>query len=110
MSGSAENPPKRAKSATAKDLEAKLDSLRADMDEIMKALAGKAEDEVTDVKASISGAKDDLLDDLQEALKEIRKKAGSAEKVIEDNTREHPLQSLLLAFGLGFLISILLRR
>jgi ElaB/YqjD/DUF883 family membrane-anchored ribosome-binding protein len=78
------------------------------MDEIMKALAHKAEDEVADVKGKIGETAEDLMADLRGALNEIRKKAGTAEQVIETNTREHPLQSLALAFGLGFLISLLI--
>lgn len=110
MSDSADNASKRGKSSTAKDLEAKLESLRADMDEIMKALGQKAEDEVSDVKGKIGETAEDVIGDLRDVLKQIRKQAGSAEQVIESNTREHPLQSLLLAFGLGFLISIVMRR
>lgn len=110
MSDSAADSPKRPKSASTRDLEAKLDSLRADMDEIMKALAHTAEDEVADVKGKIGETAEDLMADLRGALNEIRKKAGTAEQVIETNTREHPLQSLALAFGLGFLISLLMRR
>jgi ElaB/YqjD/DUF883 family membrane-anchored ribosome-binding protein len=105
-----ENTPKRARSASTKDLEAKLEALRADMDDIMKALGHKAEEEVAEAKGKIGETAEDLMSDLRDALKEIRKQAGTAEQVIETNTREHPFQSLLLAFGLGFLISLVMRR
>ena len=105
-----ENTAKRARSASTKDLEAKLEALRADMDDIMKALGQKAEEEVAETKGKIGETAEDLMSDLRDALKEIRKQAGTAEQVIETNTREHPFQSLLLAFGLGFLISLVMRR
>jgi ElaB/YqjD/DUF883 family membrane-anchored ribosome-binding protein len=43
-------------------------------------------------------------------LGDVKRRAGDAEKKVVETAREHPLQSLLVAFGVGFLASLLLRR
>lgn len=114
MSDPSSNASKRVKAAaekTTQELEARLASLRADMDEIMTALAGKAEKQVSEFSSAISGAPgEQVLEDLREAVAEVKRKAASAEKKVADTARAHPLEALLIAFGIGFLASFLLRR
>lgn len=114
MTESSSTGSKRAKAAADKataELEARLESLRADMDEIMKALGDKAGKQAAEVKEAFTGNRaEEILDELREVLGDVKRRAGDAEKKVVETAREHPMQSLLVAFGVGFLASLLLRR
>jgi ElaB/YqjD/DUF883 family membrane-anchored ribosome-binding protein len=103
------------------DLEARLAALRAEVDEIMLALAAKAEAEKADIEAKVEDAaksaattaeelSEEILRDARRALKQIHKQAASLEKTLGVETRANPLQTLLIAFGAGFIASLLIRR
>lgn len=103
------------------DLEARLAELRAEIDEIMAALAAKAEAEkaeaedvaeevLTSAAASAEDISEEILRDARRALKQIHKQAASLEKTLGVQARANPLQTLLMAFGAGFIVSLLLRR
>lgn len=114
MSDTSSTGSKRAKAAADKatqELEARLESLRADMDEIMKVLGDKAGKQAAEVKEAFTGnPAEQILDELRDVLDQVKRRAGDAEKKVVETAREHPMQSLLVAFGVGFLASLLLRR
>jgi ElaB/YqjD/DUF883 family membrane-anchored ribosome-binding protein len=113
MSDSASNAAKRAKAAADKatrELEERLEALRAEMDEIKSSLGKKAEQKAGALADIFSGdAAEEVLDELRAILTDIKEKAGAAEKKVVETARENPLQTLLVAFGVGFLASLLLR-
>jgi ElaB/YqjD/DUF883 family membrane-anchored ribosome-binding protein len=113
MSDSASNAAKRAKAAADKatrELEERLEALRAEMDEIKSSLGKKAEQKAGALADIFSGdAAEEVLDELRAIVTEIKEKAGAAEKKVVETARENPLQTLLVAFGVGFLASLLLR-
>jgi ElaB/YqjD/DUF883 family membrane-anchored ribosome-binding protein len=113
MSDSASNAAKRAKAAADKatrELEERLEALRAEMDEIKSSLGKKAEQKAGALADIFSGdAAEEVLDELRAIVAEIKEKAGAAEKKVVETARENPLQTLLVAFGVGFLASLLLR-
>jgi ElaB/YqjD/DUF883 family membrane-anchored ribosome-binding protein len=114
MSDTSPNASKRARAAADKatqELEARLEALREEMEEIKASLGKKAEkkfDALTDVFSG--GAVDDVMDELREMVSQIREKAGAAEKKVVQTARDNPVQTLLVAFGVGFLASLLMRR
>lgn len=114
MSDTSSNASKRAKAVadkSAQELEVRLEALRAEMEEIKASLAKKAEkkfDALADVFSG--GAVDDVMDELREMVRQIKEKAGAAEKKVVETARDNPVQTLLVAFGLGFLASLLMRR
>ena len=114
MSDTSSSSAKRAKSAaasSARELEARLESLRADMDEIMKTLAGKVDQKLDDAADALSdNPAESLLDELRDTLSQLKRYTNNAEQTVVDNTRDHPFQSLMIAFGVGFLVSMFLRR
>ena len=114
MSDSTSNAAKRAKAAadkTTRELEARLESLRADMDDIMKSLAGKVDEKLDQAADALSdNPAENLLDELRDTLAQLKRHANNAEQTVVDTTRDHPFQSLLIAFGVGFLVSLFLRR
>lgn len=114
MSDSSSSASKRVKAAaekTSEELEARLASLRADLDEVLSAIAGKAEKQASEFSSSIaSGPAQQVIDEIRDVLAEAKRQAGNAEKKVTQTAREHPLEALLIAFGVGFLASFLLRR
>ncbi len=114
MSDTSSNTSKRAKAAADKatrELEARLDALREEMDEIMGTLGKKADRKIDALADVFSGdTADQIMQELREVLVEIKEKAGAAEKKVVETARENPLQTLLIAFGVGFLASLFLRR
>ncbi|MBA4338121.1 MAG: hypothetical protein C0421_04680 [Hyphomonas sp.] len=114
MSDTSSNASKRAKAAADKatqELEARLEALRAEMEEI-KASLGKTAEKKFDALADVfSGdAVEDVMDELREMVSQIKEKAGAAEKKVVQTARDNPVQTLLVAFGVGFLASLLMRR
>lgn len=111
-------PAKTAPKQGTADLEARLAALRSEVDEIMAALAEKAGDEVEQVaeeavKSAATTAEDisdEILKDARRALKQIHKQAATLEKTLGVQTQTNPLQTLLIAFGAGFIASLLIRR
>ncbi len=114
MSDSSSNAAKRVKAAaekTSEELEARLASLRADLDEVLSAIAGKAEKQASEFSSSIAnGPAQQVIEELRDVLAEAKKQAGNAEKKVTQTAREHPLEALLVAFGVGFLAAFLMRR
>jgi ElaB/YqjD/DUF883 family membrane-anchored ribosome-binding protein len=53
---------------------------------------------------------DETVAKARAALKDLRAETDKLEDRLEAQVREKPLQSVLLAFGLGLIVSILLRR
>jgi ElaB/YqjD/DUF883 family membrane-anchored ribosome-binding protein len=96
---------------SAAELEARLAALRTEMDEILKAIASKAEQQVSEAAEALTGnSAGEMLRELREAASDIRRKTADAERKVVETAREHPMQTLLIAFGLGFLVSLMLRR
>jgi ElaB/YqjD/DUF883 family membrane-anchored ribosome-binding protein len=92
MSDTSSNASKRAKAAADKatqEMEARLDAL-------------------ADVFSA--DAVEDVMDELREMVSQIKEKAGAAEKKVVQTARDNPVQTLLVAFGVGFLASLLMRR
>ncbi|HEV3417029.1 MAG TPA: hypothetical protein VG056_09460 [Pirellulales bacterium] len=46
----------------------------------------------------------------QDYYRRGRTRAGNVEKAVEDNVRAHPVRSILMAAGIGFLLAMLLGR
>lgn len=114
MSDTSPNASKSAKAVadkTTRELEERLESLRADMDEIMTTLGRKAEKQAGEFKGALSGnPAEQVLEELRDLLADVKRQAGNAERKVVETARQHPLQTLLIAFGVGFLASFLLRR
>jgi len=81
------------------------------MDEIRASLGKKAENRFDALADVFSGdTAEDVIDELRGIVNQIKEKAGAAEKKVVATARENPVQTLLVAFGAGFLASLLLRR
>ncbi|MFN4025353.1 MAG: hypothetical protein ACK4MQ_11000 [Hyphomonas sp.] len=108
-----DTPRKKKVPAAAADtaaLEARLEALRAEIDDIQAGLAATAGKEAGTAAAKAGEISEDVLKEARQALKKIHKQAASLEETLGVQTRDNPLQTLLIAFGAGFVASLLLRR
>jgi ElaB/YqjD/DUF883 family membrane-anchored ribosome-binding protein len=100
-----------ADDALAKELEtlkADIGKLRADVADLTRAVKGVASGKVDDANARVH-------DEIRQAREELRRKVNEArdygEKRVGDfagQIGEHPLGSVLAAFGIGFVIAKLM--
>lgn len=112
MANTGSNTSKRAKAAASavKDLEARLAELRGEIDDVLTELAERTGKKVSEAADEVADEGETLLDDLRDTVRELKRKAIDAEHTVVDATRDRPVQSLLMAFGVGFLVSALMRR
>jgi ElaB/YqjD/DUF883 family membrane-anchored ribosome-binding protein len=100
-----------ADDALAKELEtlkADIAKLRADVSDLTKVIKNVAADKTDDAKSNV-------YDEIQEAREELRRKINEARDYgkqrvdeLEGQVGEHPLGSVLAAFGVGFVIAKLM--
>ncbi|MFN4225350.1 MAG: YqjD family protein [Hyphomonas sp.] len=100
----------RAAKDAVRNLEARLAELRSEIDGIMAELADKTGAKATATAEDMADTGEWLLDDLRSAIANLKRQASEAEQKVVAQAREHPVQSLAVAFGVGFLVSMLLRR
>ena len=92
------------------DLQTQLDALRAELASLATSLQADGR--------KMAGALKDRAEELTEeakvraraTLRDISRETDRLEDKIEAQVRDKPLQSLMLAFGLGLVVSVLLRR
>jgi ElaB/YqjD/DUF883 family membrane-anchored ribosome-binding protein len=105
----------------AHDIETQIAQLREDISTLAKAVAGIGNGAADDMKSRLNGAADDMksrLHDVKDeavvashaAVKAVRGELETAQKVVTDQVRERPLQSLGIAVAAGALLVFLARR
>lgn len=83
------------------------------MTEKSKAKAAAEEVEATlveEVREKVRASTEEVREDIRAGVEDISERAKEGVKDLEDLIREHPVQSTLVAFGLGFILSRLLSR
>lgn len=96
--------------ASSEEIAAELAALRNDVAALAKSIGGYGKVRAAELRGSAEAATDDLLESSRKALKDLRKQIDELEGELETRVREHPLQTLLIAVGLGFLLSLVIRR
>lgn len=92
------------------DLQAQLDALKADIAALAALLQGEGRGLAEALAAKAAEMSGEAAQRTREALGDIGAETARIEERIETRVREKPLQSVLLAFGLGLFVSVLLRR
>ncbi|MBM3508245.1 MAG: DUF883 family protein [Alphaproteobacteria bacterium] len=94
-------------------LQAQLTKLRTEFEKLTEAVTdgldetrGKARKILTDAKEYAAQAKDYAV----HAKDYARDRAYAAEHAVEDTVKDHPLSTLMVAAGVGFVIGALMRR
>lgn len=85
---------------------ADLKTVARDAEELLKATASVAGEKAQDARERLKVA----LESAKESLYRIEEKAIAGAKVADKTIREHPYESIGVAFGLGLLIGVLVSR
>ncbi len=83
-----------------------LKTVVADAEELIKATAGQAGEKLAQVRARLATA----VDSAKETCQVLEQKTVAAAKVTDRTIREHPYESIGVAFGLGLLVGVLVGR
>ncbi len=77
-----------------------------DAEDLLKATAGEAGDKVKEVRSRLASA----MESARETCEKLQDKTLEAAKATDHVIREHPYESIGVAFGLGLLIGLLVAR
>jgi ElaB/YqjD/DUF883 family membrane-anchored ribosome-binding protein len=91
-------------------LEEQVAQLKAEIAALGETLRAYGKEAVSDLSAAAQVMGEDATARATAAMGDIRAEAGKLEEKLEEYVHEKPLQSLLVAFGLGIFVSLLLRR
>ncbi len=92
------------------DLEAQILAMRVEVAALAEMMGTFAKDKVHAFGATAEAAAEEASERARKARDRVQQGMGQAEKVLDHRVQDHPLQSILMAFGLGMLISLLFRR
>ena len=83
-----------------------LKAVVRDAEELMKATVGQAGDNVAEVRSRLTAA----LASAKETCHRLEEKTIAAAKAADRTVREHPYESIGIAFGVGLLVGVLVGR
>ena len=83
-----------------------LDAVVRDAEELMNATAAQAGEKVSEVRGRLATA----LESAKAACARLEEQTVAAAKATDRTIREHPYQSIGIAFGLGLLVGVLVAR
>lgn len=92
------------------DLEQQFRLIGDDVAELSKLLKKVGEAKASEAREVALAEANDLLERSRERLDEGVKRARGAVASVEDQIREKPVQSALIALGVGFLVGVMTRR
>jgi len=95
---------------SASDIEDDIERIRSDIAALAGTLKKYGAGKTGEYKARASSAGEDLTQKSQEALNDLTAELQSYERALSSEVRRHPLQSLGIAAGIGFLVATLVRR
>ena|ERR1035438_4379622 len=92
--------------ANMEKLLADLKILSRDAEAVLQTTAGQAGDKMSELRSRLSTA----LESAKATCQRIEEKAVAGAKVADKTIREHPYESIGVAFGVGLLIGVLVGR
>lgn len=92
------------------DIEAQLQAVRDEVAAMTERLSAFFSDKVHAFGTTAEAAAKEASARAHKAREKVERSMHEAEEVLDHRVQEHPLQSILMAFGLGLLVSLLLRR
>jgi ElaB/YqjD/DUF883 family membrane-anchored ribosome-binding protein len=92
--------------ANMEKLMADLKTLTRDAEALMQATAGQAGEKVSELRQRLSAA----LESAKATCHRLEERAIAGAKAADRAIREHPYESIGVAFGLGLLIGVLIGR
>ncbi len=83
-----------------------LGSVVQDAEELMDATAGQAGEKLSEVRSRLAEA----LESAKAAYQRLEERGAAAAKATDETIREHPYETIGIAFGLGLLVGVLVAR
>ena len=83
-----------------------LKMLSRDAEAVLQATAGQAGEKMTELRGRLSST----LDSAKATYRRLEEKTVAGAKVADKTIREHPYESIGVAFGVGLLIGVLVTR
>ena len=83
-----------------------LKAVVRDAEELMKATAGQAGEKISEVRKRLATA----LESAKATCQRVEEKTIAVAKATDRTIREHPYESIGIAFGLGLLVGVLVAR
>jgi ElaB/YqjD/DUF883 family membrane-anchored ribosome-binding protein len=83
-----------------------LKVLMRDGEELMKAMAGQAGEKVAEMRSRLVA----VIESARATCHRLEEKTVAAAKVTDRTIREHPYESVGIAFGVGLLVGVLVVR
>jgi ElaB/YqjD/DUF883 family membrane-anchored ribosome-binding protein len=83
-----------------------VDAVVRDAEELMNATAAQAGEKVSELRSRLASA----LESAKAACARLEEQTLAAAKATDRTIREHPYQSIGIAFGLGLLVGVLVTR
>ncbi len=94
----------------AKDVQQELDSLKGQVAELMEILKEKGESEATDIQGDIQAQFAKYEEKIKQQLSHLNDIGAENIDKVGAQVQEKPVTSLLVAFGVGYLMSKTLAR
>jgi ElaB/YqjD/DUF883 family membrane-anchored ribosome-binding protein len=83
-----------------------LKAVVRDAEDLLKATAGQAGEKISEVRSRLAAA----LESAKATCHRLEEKTIAAAKATDRTIREHPYQSIGIAFGVGLLVGVLVAR
>jgi ElaB/YqjD/DUF883 family membrane-anchored ribosome-binding protein len=83
-----------------------LKAVVRDAEELMKATAGQAGEKLTELRGRLAAA----LESAKATCHRLEEKTVAAAKATDRTIRDHPYESIGIAFGVGLLVGVLVGR
>lgn len=81
-------------------------TLARDAEELLKATADDVGDQAKEARERLAGA----LETARDSIEQMEEKVIAGAKIADKTIREHPYESMGIAFGVGLLIGVLVTR
>lgn len=94
----------------AAEIEAQLHAIRTEVTALAALVAAFGKDRAQAFRATAGTMAEGTAEKVLKMTGDLGQEAKKLEQALDERLTEHPVQSLLMAFGLGFLASMLLRR
>jgi len=91
---------------TNERLASHLDAVVRDAEELMNVTAGQTGEKVSEVRGRLAAA----LESAKATCHRLEEKTVAAAKATDRTIRQHPYESIGIAFGLGLLVGVLVAR
>ncbi len=92
------------------NLRVDVDKLRSDLAEVAQALMEAGKMEASEAKSRMQQMAQQRLDDIRAALDSARGRGQNASEMLKQQVEEKPLVSLAVAFGVGMLFGVIMKR